>query len=627
MKKLRPVRPLRRRPVRHAPHPIRRGSVLIIVLVIVMLLTYGVYGFTERMLAEARAAEAHGRAVQATHSAESGIEYAASLIAARAADPEAPVSLYHEPGQFAGIVVQESSTASVVARFSLVAPVAGDATYRQVRYGISDESGKLNLNALSSLGLDETQQLTLLMSLPDMTEEIADAILDFIDEDDEVRLYGAEYDYYLSLAPPYEPTNGPIGSLNELLRVRGVTPELLFGEDANRNGLLDPSENDGAASPPLDDADGVLRPGWINYFTVFSSESNASITGEAKIDINQALLTDLYDAIVEAMDDEDAAQFIVAYRLNGPTDPENSSQPANSDESSNGADGGNSGGGDSGGGDTGGDDAGGGGTGGGGTGGGDTGGGDTGGGDTGGGDTGGGDTGGGNSGGGVTNSQAQAIDQTAGKLGQALGGNVQGSVTRGGLDLSKGAQFEIGSLYDLVGREVQVEIDGSQQTLTSPFTVENIQEALPKLSQQFALSETTTVKGRVNVNEAPYEILVGIPGMTPEIAEAIVAGRVDGTGQALSETPERRTTAWLVETGIVDLPTLRNLDKYLTARGDIFKVQSVGFFEGGGPFSRIEAIIDGSVTPAKIISYRDLSDLGRGYPPSQLLPASGQTVP
>ena len=41
----------------------------------------------------------------------------------------------------------------------------------------------------------------------------------------------------------------------------------------------------------------------------------------------------------------------------------------------------------------------------------------------------------------------------------------------------------------------------------------------------------------------------------------------------------------------------------------------------------IEAIIDGSVTPAKIISYRDLSDLGRGYPPSQLLPASGQTIP
>jgi hypothetical protein len=208
-----------------------------------------------------------------------------------------------------------------------------------------------------------------------------------------------------------------------------------------------------------------------------------------------------------------------------------------------------------------------------------------------------------------------------------LTGGASGSVTRGGMDLSKGAQYEIGSLYDLIDRQVQVEINGSQQTLSSPFTLSNIQEALPQLGQQFALSENTAVKGRINVNEAPYEVLVGLPGMTPEIAEQIVAGRVDGSGQPLSETPERRTTAWLVETDIIDLPTLRNLDKYLTARGDVFRVQSVGFFEGGGPFSRIEAIIDGSVVPAKIISYRDLSDLGRGYSPSQLVPATGQTTP
>ena len=72
---------------------------------------------------------------------------------------------------------------------------------------------------------------------------------------------------------------------------------------------------------------------------------------------------------------------------------------------------------------------------------------------------------------------------------------------------------------------------------------------------------------------------------------------------------------------------MRAVDKYLTARGDVFKVQSVGFFDGGGPTARIEAVIDGSVTPAKIVSFRDLSDLGRGYAPSQLLPAGGQTSP
>ena len=38
-----------------------------------------------------------------------------------------------------------------------------------------------------------------------MTEEIADAILDWLDEDEEPREYGAESDYYSSLSPGYAP--------------------------------------------------------------------------------------------------------------------------------------------------------------------------------------------------------------------------------------------------------------------------------------------------------------------------------------------------------------------------------------------------------------------------------------
>ena len=37
--------------------------------------------------------------------------------------------------------------------------------------------------------------------------------------------------------PPYAPRNGPLGSIEELLLVRGVTPALLFGADLNRNGV------------------------------------------------------------------------------------------------------------------------------------------------------------------------------------------------------------------------------------------------------------------------------------------------------------------------------------------------------------------------------------------------------
>ena len=45
---------------------------------------------------------------------------------------------------------------------------------------------------------------------------------------------GAESDYYGSLSPPYAPRNGPPVTIEELLLVRGVTPQLLFGLDAAR---------------------------------------------------------------------------------------------------------------------------------------------------------------------------------------------------------------------------------------------------------------------------------------------------------------------------------------------------------------------------------------------------------
>jgi len=79
------------------------------------------------------------------------------------------------------------------------------------------------------------------MGLPDMTEEIADSILDFVDSDDDRRENGVESNFYSGLNPAYSAKNGPLDSLDELLLVNGVTPELLFGLDTNRNGILDDS--------------------------------------------------------------------------------------------------------------------------------------------------------------------------------------------------------------------------------------------------------------------------------------------------------------------------------------------------------------------------------------------------
>ena len=61
------------------------------------------------------------------------------------------------------------------------------------------------------------------------------AMKDWIDDDGDLDLVrdpgGAEREYYLSLSPPYEPRNGPLQSVEELLLIKGMTPELFYGNE------------------------------------------------------------------------------------------------------------------------------------------------------------------------------------------------------------------------------------------------------------------------------------------------------------------------------------------------------------------------------------------------------------
>ena len=63
-----------------------------------------------------------------------------------------------------------------------------------------------------------------------------------------------------------------------------------------------------------------------------------------------------------------------------------------------------------------------------------------------------------------------------------------------------------------------------------------------------------------------------------------------------------------------------DIDRFITTRGDVYRVQSVGHYFEGGPIVRLEAIIDAAQYPPRIVSLRDLSHLGRGYSLAQLVP-------
>ncbi|MDX9755290.1 MAG: type II secretion system protein GspK [bacterium] len=164
-----------------------------------------------------------------------------------------------------------------------------------VVYGLIDEASKLNLNTA-------TQEM--LEGLPNMTPELAAAIIDWRDEDEDVTDGGAESQVYLMNDPPYNCKNAPFGSIFELRLVYGFTDELLFGEDSNLNGLLDPNENDGVASHPNDNQNGVLEPGILNYVTVFSKEPTTDADGEARINITSTEDDSLSELLQEILGEE-----------------------------------------------------------------------------------------------------------------------------------------------------------------------------------------------------------------------------------------------------------------------------------------------------------------------------------
>lgn len=91
------------------------------------------------------------------------------------------------------------------------------------------EDGKLNINTLSATPEALRYLFQQLQVLPADLDVLVDSIQDWVDTDDNPRINGAEIDYYSRLSSPYRPKNGPIDRLEELLLVRGMTPDLFYG--------------------------------------------------------------------------------------------------------------------------------------------------------------------------------------------------------------------------------------------------------------------------------------------------------------------------------------------------------------------------------------------------------------
>lgn len=252
--------------MRTRPGPSRGGSrsgvALIVVLWVSAALTLLLYAFLGEMQVEYALAGGFGDEKKAEQLAWSAIDYGCVTVDN---DTKTWQALWDpwsdEDADFYEFPLGEGA-------FSLLHPTYADDG--RMMWGLEDEASKINVNFAPK---------EVLLRLPGVTEEIADSIIDWRDADSNPGGSGAESSYYQGLSPPYSCKNEPFESIEELLFVRGMTPEILFGKDKNLNGRFEKGEVKGTSRPD--------PPLW-SLVTVWSADRNVSADGQPRVNLNTA---------------------------------------------------------------------------------------------------------------------------------------------------------------------------------------------------------------------------------------------------------------------------------------------------------------------------------------------------
>ncbi|HTR45418.1 MAG TPA: hypothetical protein VMH06_06880 [Thermodesulfovibrionales bacterium] len=119
-------------------------------------------------------------------------------------------------------------------------PYTGKTSGGSYTVAIFDESGKLNINKMNDSNAIIFKNLLKNTGVPEKdVDGITDSVLDWKDPNKGMhRLNGAGDDYYASLPNPYEPKHADFDTLEELLLVKGMTPEILYGT-GEKKGIAD----------------------------------------------------------------------------------------------------------------------------------------------------------------------------------------------------------------------------------------------------------------------------------------------------------------------------------------------------------------------------------------------------
>lgn len=624
----------------------RRGMILFVSLVMIALLAVLGASFSFRMNANLAAVQAVRQEQQARLAAWSGIDRALFLLR----DHRTEVAQwYNNPAVFRRVIVakpddpnfkpgsesvadKEAIEGERAWRYSIVSYEMSDAEGKRanealIRYGLTDEASKVNLNVASRA------QLLRLFDQIDVEDtnpvELVDALIDWRDRnDEEVTDNGAESGYYMTLEPPYRAKNRWLETVEEILMVRGFNGRFLYGEDYNRNGVLDPNEDDGdedGAQFPPDNGDGVLNRGLLPYITIYSWDWNRANDNKLRININQKglrysdkmaeyfnyeITEDVFDFISEAQKrgykfrsvgelvdlevfedgssnyDEVWAEYDKMMKEAKATGDEEESQDDDSifdddqqDDGQQDDDDMDDGSQDDGSGD--------------------------------GFDDGQGDDQGDGSDLDDLIDEDQLPDELKDELDkQGLNRKASRLQKRGDPNENNAGGQGQGGNNNQGGQNGGGSGGGRKPKekgtpVRSPVTA----DMLPVLEDRLTAVDMPFLPGRINVNTAPREVLMTIPGLDEGDADAIISTR-----ERLDST-EKATTAWLMTQNVLSDPKkYATISSHITARSIQFTIDAIGFADHVGVAKRIQVVVEMQGHLAQIKYYRDLTSLRIGYP-------------
>ncbi len=194
---------------RHSKEKTESGTVLLLIILVLALISVLVLSWGQEWRTELRLAANFREAHQCRRLAEAGIYYTlGKMISAKIEE-----SSRTGPGLMPDATAQPSSWQGDQRPYLLELPGG----WAEIR--VADEGGKINLNRAPE---EILTNLFLVLGVPlSKVRIMVDSILDWRSAGDTPRPYGAKSDYYLSLEPPYVAKNRNFEVVEELAWVRG----------------------------------------------------------------------------------------------------------------------------------------------------------------------------------------------------------------------------------------------------------------------------------------------------------------------------------------------------------------------------------------------------------------------